>query len=195
MKRLREKALLLLAAAFIGVGDASADTIYDFSSGGEVTFNFDTTGFTGTVSIVGGQSSGLVLGGVPTFALSPVGDYFQTGTTTISSGFASFTFSDGVITDWSVHHAFYACGYGYLGCALDISGFGLDGFGQIVGICGLLCSCAGYFGSCPPPALQSVFFTQIEPAPGPVIGAGLPGLIFAAGGPLLAWWRRRRKAA
>src|SRR5262249_14780839 len=66
--------------------------------------------------------------------------------------------------------------------AIDTEAFGINDAGQIV----------GSFQAGAGTPKHGFMATSVSAVPGPVAGAGLPGLILAGGG-LLGWWRRRRK--
>ncbi len=61
------------------------------------------------------------------------------------------------------------------------SGCTVDGNGKVA------CSSTGYIGA----DTYTVKSGQGEGVPGPLAGAGIPGLVFGFGG-MIAWWRRRR---
>jgi hypothetical protein len=71
----------------------------------------------------------------------------------------------------------------------DIAGMPINGGGFPFG--GEIFLSGGGSG---PIILFSITEESVVSVPGPIVGGGLPGLVFAAGG-LLAWWRRLWKAA
>jgi hypothetical protein len=100
---------------------------------------------------------------------------------------SAFTFGPlGTVTDWSglINGTIDGILDISFGSAIDVNVFDQElGVGQ---------SSNGIYGaSVQPNFLQETILTA--PVPGPVVGAGLPGLLVVGGG-LLGWWRWKRKA-
>jgi hypothetical protein len=142
------------------------------------------------------QNHSVFLGSTDSNAFSPNLDFNTTALSAITSPFSSDPSKPyALMYEWNSTGSFGFNSTNNVGVYTSVTWNGCIG-AAFCGVSATIIDSAGTFtGSLSSTAIIHDFFgVNIAEVPGPIVGAGLPGLVLACSG-LLGWWRRRQKTA